>query len=230
MNAVISLTTIPSRIAYLRQCVASLIGQGLPVYVWLPRSVERLGAGFDAIPSFLAEMGAHAELVADCGPATKLLPALDRFETIITADDDHIYGSGWASGLLAWAERRPNTALGYRGRRFGKNLNYADSKKIVNPRKAMRVHLLTGVHGALYRRSFFEDAFYDQWKQWPLNDDIVVSGYLWQHGTPLFVVPRSCTIRAMAARSIDPLTASNVRQNLNDAGLRLAYQGWNHAG
>lgn len=229
MSAVISLTTIPSRIATLRQCVASLIDQGLPVYVWLPRYVERLDAGFDEIPSFLAEMGAHAELVEDCGPATKLLPALKRFETILTADDDHIYGNGWASGLLAWAERRPNAALGYRGRRFGTKLNYANSKKVINPRKAMRVHLLTGVHGALYRRAFFEKTFYDQWEWWPLNDDIVVSGYLWRHSIPMLVVPRRCTIRAMAARSIDPLTASNVQQNLNDTGLRLAYKGWNHA-
>jgi len=229
MEAVISLTTIPSRAGYLRRCVESLVGQGPPVYVWLPRYIVRLMApGFEEAPGFLAELGAHAEIVEDRGPATKLLPALERFEMVITADDDHVYGPGWAAGLMRWAERRPGAALGYRGRRFVNGLDYKRSRKILNPARPMRVDLITGVHGGLYRREFFGEGFAEEWASWPLNDDIVASGHLWRRGVPMLIVPRRCKITAMEARSVDRLMAGNMR--LNNAGLTMAYRGWGRAG
>ena len=229
MKAVISLTTIPSRLDSLPRCVEGLVGQGLPVYMWLPRYVARLGDGFAEVPAFLEMEGVHAEIVEDRGPATKLLPALERFEVVLTADDDHLYGPGWAAGLLAWAERRPAAALGYRGRRFVGGLSYQRSRKVVNPPKPVPVDLITGVHGALYRRRSFSDGFTEEWAGWPLNDDIVTSGHLWRRGVPLLVIPRHCRITAMAARRIDRLTAGNVDERLNEAGLRRVYRGWSRA-
>lgn len=229
MEAIISLTTIPSRLETLPQCVESLVAQGLPIYVWLPRYVARLDDGFDQIPAFLEMEGVHAEIVEDCGPATKLLPALERFEVVITADDDHLYGPGWAAGLLAWAERRPAAALGYRGRRFMNGLSYQLSRKVSNPPRPVRVDLITGVHGALYRRRSFDNGFAGEWAGWPANDDIVTSGHLWRRRVPLLVVPRKCRIQPMATRRIDRLTARNVDEGLNEAGLRRSYRGWRHA-
>jgi len=224
-STVISLTTLPSRLAYLERCVASLVVQGLPVYVWLPRYVERLDVGFDGVPEFLKEMSVHVEIVEDQGPATKLLPALKRFDTVITADDDHIYGEGWAQGFLEWAERRPDAALGYRGRQFGSDLRYNKSRLIERSEKLVEVHLITSVHGTLYHRRHFEASIFDEWKQWKRNDDIVLGGHLWQRGVPILVIPAQCSIRKAGAHATDALWHMN-QQGANDKGLRKFYPGW----
>ena len=227
MSTVISLTTIPSRIANLERCVKSLVAQGPPVYVWLPRYVERIDAGFDEVPGFLRELDVHVEIVEDRGSATKLLPALERFDTVLTADDDHVYGEGWAAGLLAWAKKRPRAALGYRGRRFGPNLRYNKSRVIKGPKKPKRVDLITGVWGALYRRELFSDSIFEEWQECPRTDDIIFSGHLWRRGVSMLVIPKRCSIRRMDAHKIDPLYAENVHgKRLNDEGLRKCYRGW----
>lgn len=227
MSAVISMTTLPSRINYLEQCVKSLMAQGPPVYMWLPRYVERIGAGFDEVPGFLQELDVYVEIVEDQGPATKLLPALKRFDTVLTADDDHVYGKGWADGLLTWAKKRPDAALGYRGRLFGPSLCYNKSRVIKRPKNPMMVDLITGVEGALYRRELFSDSIFEEWQECPHNDDIVFSSHLWRRDVPMLVIPGSCEIRGMDSDRIDPLYAENVHgKRLNDDGLRKCYQGW----
>jgi len=226
MSAVISMTTIPSRIANLERCVKSLVVQGPPVYVWLPRYVERIGGGFDEVPGFLREMDVRVEIVEDQGPATKLLPALKRFDTVITADDDHIYGKGWADGLLEWAEKRPDAALGYRGRRLPHGLRYSNSQVIKSPGRPAGVALITSVWGTLYRRRHFGDSIFDDWRKWPQNDDIVCGGHLWQRGVPILVIPKTCSITPTASHRIDPLYAPNVKGHRNDEGLRKFYPGW----
>lgn len=224
-SAVISLTTLPSRINHLGRCVESLVAQGPPVYIWLPRYVERTGGGFNDVPGFLRELDVHVEIVEDQGPATKLLPALERFATVITADDDSIFGDGWARGLLEWAEKRPDAALGYRGRRFGKELRYNRSQQVRSRKQARPVHLIASVDGTLYHRHHFDDSIFKEWKEWPLNDDIVICGHLWRRGVPMLVIPRHCTIRATQAHEINELWQQN-RYGLNDKALKLFYRGW----
>lgn len=227
MSAVISMTTIPSRIAYLERCVASLATQGPPVYVWLPRYVERIGAGFDEVPGFLRDMDVHVEIVEDQGPATKLLPALERFDTVLTADDDHIYGEGWSSALLSWGRKHPEADLGYRGRRFGSELRYNDSELVKSPKEPTSVDLITAVWGALHHRGHFDESIFDEWRAWPAGDDIVFSGHLWRCGVRMLVIPKRCSIRRMSVHAIDPLYAENVHgKQLNDEGLRKCYRGW----
>lgn len=226
MSAVISMTALPSRIAYLERCVKSLVTQGLPVYVWLPRYVERIGGGFNDVPGFLRELDVHVEIVEDQGPATKLLPALEQFDTVLTAEDDHEYGAGWAKGLLEWAEKRPDAALGYRGRKFGDGLRYNKSVLVKQATKVVPVDLITSVHGTLYHREHFDESIFEEWREWKLNDDIVVCGHLWQRGVPMLVIPKQCGIRRMDAHAIDPLYAENVHEELNDEGLRKFYPGW----
>ena len=233
MNAVISLTTIPDRIAQIEPTVKSLLAQDLPVYVWAVEKIARSETRLKRIPDWLADSGAHVEIVEDRGPITKLLPALERADIVLTADDDHIYSGGWASGLLEWAKRRPGAALCYRGRILGNDSRYAKSKLVIRPPKPRRVDLITGVHGALYRVKFFDASIFTEWQQWPRNDDIVISAHLWRRGVPMLVIPRACTITATVANSLAPLCKLNTgRRRLNDTGVVKMYKGhkWHTGG
>jgi len=226
MSAVISMTTIPSRITYLGRCVEGLVAQGLPVYVWLPRYVERIGGGFNDVPAFLREMDVHVEIIEDRGPASKLLFALERFDTVITGDDDCIYGEGWADGLLEWAKKRPDAALGYRGRRFDEDLQYSNSQAISGPNSPRPVHLITSSHGQLYRREFFDDSIFEEWRECPQNDDIVFGAHLWRKDIPMLVIPRHFSLQRTKAKAVDPLYATNTQKNRNDEFLSKLYLGW----
>ena len=114
MTAVISLTTIPDRINSIGACIRSLASQGLPVYLWAVDKIARSDTRLGDFPAFLDKYKVKVEVVPDYGPITKLLPALRLVaDIIITADDDCLYGKGWAKGLLHWSEKLPKAALGY---------------------------------------------------------------------------------------------------------------------
>jgi len=226
LSAVISLTTIPSRIERIGPALASLVAQGLPVYLWAVEKIARSPVKLGRVPAF---PGVHVEVVEDRGPITKLLPAFERgFDTVIVCDDDHTYGPRWARGLLAWAEKYPDAAVGYRGRVFGEDRRYNGSRVVTAT--VDEVDLFTNVSGALYKRSFFDDSIFEEWKQWPMNDDIVICGHLRKRGIKRMVVPfpKGCKLARLAIRHVDPLVAWNIgdflrKDSYNDEGLRRLF-------
>ena len=225
MTAIISMTTIPSRIEHIEPCVDSLLAQGLPVYLWVTKKIKRSKAVLAGIPEFLKHKpGLTVTMVEERGPITKLLPTLEAgHEIVITADDDHTYGPRWAAGLLKQAKSRPDVAVCYRGRIFGKSKRYKQSKVI---RGELRfVDFIAGSLGALYRRSFFGDSIFEEWKQWPINDDIVISAHLKRRGVPMLVIPlpKGCCIGTLACKHIDPLYQANVKRGMNDKGLEKVF-------
>ena len=220
---IISLTTIPSRIEHIAPCIDSLLAQGLPVYLWVPKKVKRTGATLKNIPKFLYnKLGLTVTVVKERGSITKLLPALEAgFERIITADDDLIYGTGWAEGLTEWSDAQPHAVISYRGRNFDKSRLYNQSEVIKN-RLYHHVELITGVQGALYRRGFFTDSIFSEWERWPLNDDIVISAHLKQRNIEIMVVPfpQGCKVTGIRkVARIDALNTINVKGQMNDRGL-----------
>lgn len=222
-NSVISLTTMPERGPRIEPVLDSLLAQGLDVYLWLPKVVARTGSTWNGVPKFFDKV--HWEFVDDMGPATKLLPAIQAgFDTILTADDDHVYGPGWAKGLIDWAEKRPDAALGYRGRRLKKNEGYAGSKCVKNPREPVPVDLITGVRGALYNREFFDPSIFDEWQACPTNDDITIGAHLHRKGVPMLVIPRRCDMAKQKHWSAKPAFKVN-RGAVNDSAVRKLY--WN---
>ena len=225
MKPVISMTTIPSRIEHIEPCVDSLLAQGLPVYLWAQKTNIVTGDVLKRIPPFLeGKPGLTVTEVEARGPITKLLPAFEAgHEIVITADDDHTYGPGWAAGLSKNAKKRPDAAVCYRGRIFSKSKLYNESKVITRTRRL--VDFITSVSGVLYHRSFFEDSIFEEWKQWPINDDIVVSAHLRRRGVPMLVVPfpKGCRIKRLGCMHIDPLYAINVKRGLNDKGLKKMF-------
>jgi len=224
MSAIISLTTIPDRIEHIKPCILSLVAQGLPVYLWAVRKIERSDTVLKRIPDYIKRAGVHVEIVEDCGPITKLLPALKAgFEVILTADDDCVYGTGWAEHLLAWGEKLPKAAIGYRGRILKGN-GYASSQLVIKSRikKAKPVDVITGVYGALYRRQSFDAGIFTEWQNWPMNDDLVIAAHLKRRGVRRYVVPAPVKILNSKARGIESLFKFNTRgEKQNDTGLRV---------
>lgn len=224
MSTVISLTTIPDRIAGIEPCIRSLCTQGLPVYLWAVRKIERSATVLGELPGFLGAYPVHVKIVTDCGPITKLLPALEAgFDTILTADDDCVYGDGWARGLLDCAADWPGRALGYRGRvLIGKG--YRNSKLVFKRcTKPTHVDIITGVFGALYTRRMFDRGIFEEWRTWPTNDDLVIAAHLRRRGVERMVIPRPCSIVRYGVQTIAPLCAINTahKDHRNDEGLRV---------
>jgi hypothetical protein len=127
-------------------------------------------------------------------------------EQIITADDDHIYGDGWADTLLEWSRRRKHNAIAFRGRKLTGN-GYSGTKLVVYKKidKPQKVHIITGVFGALYRKDFFYPDFVDWWKKCPTNDDLVIAAYLKKLGVPSYVVPGKVRIKHTKLQWTEPL-------------------------
>ena len=222
MDPVISLTTIPSRIEYIEPCIASLLRQGLPVYLWVQKEVKRTRRTLRTLPAFLENvLGLTTTVVQERGPITKLLPAFEAgFETVITADDDLIYGNGWATGLVDAHYLEPDAVLSYRGRILVKGQPYNQSQVIKNTVQV--VNFVTGVQGTIYRREFFADSIFSEWEDWSMNDDIVISAHLKRRGIPIMVVPfpHGCKVQGLRGVSkIDALNTINVKGKLNDEGL-----------
>ena len=224
LPAIISLTTIPDRVPHLRPTLESLLAQELPVYLWAVREIPRSRTVLEAVPEWITALGVHAALVPDCGPLTKLLPALKlgpRF--VLTADDDHVYGAGWADGLLTWAEQLPDCAVGYRGRQLtGKG--YRGTRLIQKSRIAAptQVDILTGAWGACYPSKAFGREIYTDWRAWPSNDDLVIAAHLQRRNVARYVVPAQVSIHATGAQHTAPLSTVNRghQDRRNDAGLQ----------
>lgn len=222
MKSIISLTTIPSRVKHIKPCIDSLLDQKLPVYVWIQEKVERTGNVFDGeTPSFLNQDGVNVAVVKEMGPITKLLPGLRLSEIVITADDDHIYGRGWAEGLIKQSKKFPDACLCYRGRVFN-GKSYKSTKVIANPDLPTPVEFVTGVKGALYKDSFFEDSIFDEWKEYMYNDDIVISAHLKKRDVPMIVIPTGCEIKPYDVRFVNNLW-DGVNSKHNDEGLEKVY-------
>lgn len=225
MSTVISLTTIPSRIEHIESCIDSLLAQGLPVYLWAQKTNIVTGAALQRIPPFLeGKPGLTVTTVEARGPITKLLPAFEAgHKQVITADDDHAYGPHWAEGLIEGQRKHPDSAICYRGRIFDKSKRYKKSGVVSKTQRL--VELVTSVWGVIYRRDFFSDTIFEEWKQWHINDDIVISAHLRHRKIPMLAVPRpkGCYITRLPTAHIDPLYAINVKQNKNDEGLAKVF-------
>jgi len=221
MSAIISLTTIPDRIGRIGPTIESLVAQELPVYLWAVKKISRSDTVLETVPNF---PGAIVEVVEDRGPITKLLPALEiGVRTIITADDDMIYGDGWAVGLLNWSRKLPGAVVCYRGRILcdGK---YSGSKLVrhYGIKEPVSVDIATGVYGALYWADMFDDSICGEWQRMPTNDDLVIAAHLKKRGTKRYVVPSKCRINHTEIQHIEPLFKVNRRKGdePNDRGVK----------
>jgi hypothetical protein len=119
MQFVVSLTTIPDRVAFLDITIASILQQSrVPdaIYVCLPYYSKRFQKAYP-IPTF-EDARVHVIRCQDYGPATKILGLLADCPTTITddtrivfCDDDRIYDHTHFETLLVAADEHPQTVI-----------------------------------------------------------------------------------------------------------------------
>lgn len=157
LDAVVSLTSIASRLRFVRYAVASLLLQDpapRKVVLWLSHGA----AG--QIPEALSRLqGERFEIRfrEDVGPHTKLVYALKEFpgEVLVTADDDMLYESSWLGRL--WDEHLsyPDEVIGHEcrmisvDRRSGELLPYRQWPS-AKPGERAPALLPLGYSGVLY--------------------------------------------------------------------------------
>lgn len=112
---VISLTSIPSRFAYLGPTLECLAGQGADeVRLYIPLRYGRFPDWDGILPD--VPNGVHVMRCGDdLGPATKILPACRDLQgqdaQILFCDDDCVVPKGWAKRLFDLQTRRPEEAI-----------------------------------------------------------------------------------------------------------------------
>ena len=223
-KVIISLTTIPSRLPKIKPCLQSLIKQGYPVHLWIPRYFKRGKEKLPSnLPSFLNQINVNYHIVEDFGSITKLLPALKLdVDYIITADDDAIYGNEWASDLVSYAKQYPNTAICYRGRSVKNGQKYNNTKLIYNVNQPTKINLITGVWGAIYSPTFFKETIWDEYLKWTLGDDLIISQHLQNNKIKMLTIPLRNRINTSYdnVKNIDALWALN-KKDKNDTGINI---------
>jgi len=173
-DAIVSLTSIPSRLPLIEPTLKSLMRQSCAprrIVLNLPRFSKREGVAYE-VPRFLDGIAAVAiRWCEDMGPATKLLPSLvgEAADTpIIVVDDDRIYPANLVADLMAAAGRDPNSAfcmsgwivpddLTDRPTTVWTNLRMLPpapirARRLVEPKE---VDIVQGFSGYLVRPSFF---------------------------------------------------------------------------
>lgn len=208
-EAIISLTTIPSRLPLIGLTLKSLMRQRLAparIVLNLPRFSRRENVPYVA-PAFLDGLrSVEIRWCEDLGPATKLLPTLQQEppdRRIIVVDDDRIYPANLVEDLMSGSARRPSAAIAMRGwvvppdltdRPFTiwRKLRYAPPSPVRARRisEPTPVDVVMGVSGYLVKPCFFDLAAVMNYDGAPreafLVDDVWISAHL---KVPRFVVP-----------------------------------------
>ena len=116
----VSISTIPQRIKNLNESVESLLNQTQKpdkIFINIPYKYQRFSETVDEneIPKFNSSI-VEITRCEDCGPGTKLLGSLNKFEKnslVILADDDHIYEDYMIEKFFYFYSKAPNNAYSF---------------------------------------------------------------------------------------------------------------------
>ncbi|MDW3194869.1 MAG: glycosyltransferase [Cytophagales bacterium] len=116
MKLIATLTTMPSRIAYLEPVLLSILNQSMPpdeIHLQLPKHCLKEGCGYD-LPDFIGKFSQVKvfEHDQDFGPATKWLPALAYLAgeevMLLVMDDDCHYSTEMVANLYEFFQKDPH--------------------------------------------------------------------------------------------------------------------------
>ena len=235
---VVSLTTVPHRIALIEHTLRSVLDQTVTadvVYLHLPWRSRRFPNSTYEIPRTVLDLPIVVNRCEDYGPATKLIPTLDLERhpdtLIITVDDDMVFKRTLIERLL----ERHFASPGYAYANAGQVIDVNDEFGPVVVRSAATwteadypVDILEAFLGALYVRSFFdvEELRASPEACWS-TDDIWISAHLARRGVPRVKVIQHKGEFATFSKNdgVQPLRDSNVfgvRKNDVCAALLLA--------
>ena len=116
----ISISTIPPRLKNLNESIQSLLNQTKKpdkIFVNIPYKYKRFSETIEdnQIPKFDSSI-VEVTRCEDCGPGTKLLGSLNKFEKnslVILADDDHFYEDYMIEKLFYFYSKAPNNAYSF---------------------------------------------------------------------------------------------------------------------
>jgi hypothetical protein len=241
---IVSLTTLPDRIAQLRPTLDSLLQQTRPadeIVIAIPEVSFRQQLPY-VIPEFLRDLPSVRILRADrdWGPATKSIPAVQhelaagRGDTaIMVVDDDRIYPRDAIETYLHFTNELPDAALCFRGAAMPRSFDWRDAKMIHGNRlrEPKRVAVITGCGSYLIKPRFFDARFWD-YADAPraafYMDDIWISGCLDRRAVRKYVVPSSDRLRSVKIQE-RTMTLHDVprgRQNNNNEVIAFFRERW----
>ena len=199
-DAIVTMTTIPSRIHLIGETLKSLLRQThAPARIVLnvPRFSRREQREYE-IPEYLERLASiEIHRCDDWGPATKLIPSLLRFpaeQQLVVADDDRIYPPSMIADLTRGSREHPGCAIGLGGWRVPDDLTdrpttlWADLRglppvpvKATRLRKTVEVDILQGMAGYLVQPGFFDTHAVTDYGAAPeavfFVDDVWLSGH-----------------------------------------------------
>ena len=116
----ISISTIPPRLKNLNESIRSLLNQTRKpdkIFINIPYKYKRFSETIEdnQIPKFDSSI-VEVTRCEDCGPGTKLLGSLNKFEKnslVILADDDHFYEDYMIEKLFYFYSKTPNNAYSF---------------------------------------------------------------------------------------------------------------------
>ncbi|WP_197922240.1 hypothetical protein [Thiosulfatihalobacter marinus] len=221
-DIVVSLTTIPSRIAHIDTVLKGLLAQTRPparIVLNVPDHSLREETGYD-IPAHLAGLASvEIRRGRDWGPATKLIPTVltaDPDQLIVVVDDDRIYPADFLETFERAAAETPDRALTMAGWIVPADLTDRPTTVLSNLlqrppaplrghrlRRARTVDVFLGVFGYAVRPRFFDQTDLADFSDTPraafLVDDVRSSALCL---APIDVIPNrglSCLPKARAA-------------------------------
>lgn len=241
-RVVISLTTIPSRIGRICRVVNSLIDQTSPadeIVLAIPAHSRRERVEY-RIPNSLTSSSAVTIIRCDdLGPATKLLPTLEREQDpqslVVAVDDDTVYPPEFIETLVHWHRLYPDHVLGYRGWRVPKSMLWNDAEFVYGTRirSPEPADIVTGVWGLAVQPRFFDRGVFDVAAQTPeafFVDDVWFNGHLARCGVPRLVIPCRRPPMSSILTSVNGLAYGVNRSGRNDeAAMRCFADHWDFA-
>lgn len=243
-RVIVSLSTLPDRIANLGPTLQCLIRQTRPpdeIVIAIPPASVRQQTAY-SIPTFLRELPLvrilHCE--RDWGPATKFIPSIQeelaasRPETlVVVVDDDRIYPRDAIETFLHYQTSLPNAALCFRGAAMPRSFDWREAKMLHghNLRRPGRVAVITGCGSYLVQPKFFDASLWDYSGAPPAAfymDDIWISGCLDRASVKKYVVPCSAKLRSVKAQTatMNLHDVPNGRQPNNNQVIEFFRERW----
>jgi len=197
---IISLTTIPQRITYIKPVIDSLKKQTKKpskILIWIPEEyIDKWGKTHTYnIPDFLTQESiVEIKRCKDYGPATKFLHAINTLPTdeeFIVVDDDTIYSEYMIENLTSFPEIDAPKAI--KGVHFENGERKNRKIKLNVHRNAKRTlglaTIICGCDGYILKPKFFNNSIYNIQEKFKRCDDLWLSAFLEAHNIKRYVVP-----------------------------------------
>ncbi len=244
-RVIVSLSTLPGRIANLEPTLHCLLDQSRPpdeIVLALPEFSVRQKRRY-TVPKYLAGFSQLRILpcATDWGPATKFIPAIQaelaagRADTLImVVDDDRVYPRDAIETYLHYSSQLPDAALCFRGGAMPRSFDWRDSKLFFanRLREPRAVAVMTGCGSYLVQPRFFDSSLWDYSGAPPgafYMDDMWISGWLDRRGVEKFIVPASAMMRSVIRQfgTMNLHHVPNGRRQNNNETIAFFRSSWN---